>query len=58
MYILIFEDGSMVKSETVGAEDLAASEDGLLDIIDCSSDNPTRYWDGDWISIEDSIVNS
>ena len=52
MYILIFEDGSMVKSKTVSDEDFKAADDGLVDIIDVGDDDPMRYFDSGWTDID------
>ena len=53
MYILIFEDGSMVKSASISDEDTKAADDGLVDIIDCDDDSPLRYFDNGWTDIDD-----
>ncbi|MBD1602519.1 hypothetical protein [Pseudomonas typographi] len=54
MYLMIFEDGEIKSAEEVGIDDTQAADDGLLDLIDISDPfNPTRYWGGEWKSVED-----
>ena len=53
MYLIIFEDGSISKSDSVGISELEAADDGILDLIDISaSDSPFRYYDGEWSELD------
>lgn len=58
MYLYIFEDGSLKTTQSIGEGDLAACDDGLIDLIDISGPEPKQYMDGDWIKIEsaDNVV--
>jgi len=53
MYLFIFEDGSLAKSLTVDDEDYKSADEGYLDIINVTNDQPVQYHDGDWHGIND-----
>lgn len=53
MYIVIFEDGEMQSTRDLGDDIIQGAEDGLLDLLDVSdSDNPMRWWDGEWQAVD------
>jgi hypothetical protein len=50
MYILIFEDGSIGKTEKISESEIESCNDGILDIIDI--ENMTTLNGDDWVAIE------
>jgi len=52
MYILIFENGEVKKTATINSNDMIAVDDGILDIIDISGDEPKTYYNGVWHDLE------
>jgi hypothetical protein len=52
MYLLILEDGEIVKSATVNEDDKLMVDAGLLDLIDVSGDQPVQYLEGEWHEID------
>jgi len=49
MYLLIFEDGSIKKTNEITEDDKNSSEDGYVDIIDISNQNEPKYFFvGEW----------
>lgn len=58
MYIVIFENGQIMKSSRVNNVDFEYCDDGILDIIDISlKDNPRYYLQGDWHEVESLDTN-
>lgn len=54
MFIVIFEDGQIKRVSTLLPEDYAASDDGLLDIIDIGElQEPKQWYDNSWNEIEE-----
>lgn len=51
MYILIFEDGAIRRTETVEADVLAAADDSYCDILDVSGEVPLQYVGGEWTEV-------
>ena len=52
MYILIFEDGEIKKSDGIASQDLESCDAGYLSIIDISNPcNPREYYAGAWIAL-------
>jgi hypothetical protein len=51
MFILIFEDGKAMKSNTVSEDDKCCADAGILDII--RVEDLKSYYDGDWHDIEE-----
>ena len=51
MYIYIFEDGEVKKGDTFGHGDMDSCDDGILDVIDISGDQPMQYYDNEWHDI-------
>ncbi len=50
MYLFIFEDGAIKKSDSVTQDDL---DSDYLQIIDISQpNNPVEYFDGEWQTID------
>jgi hypothetical protein len=55
MYILIFEDGTIAKTESLSEALLSNAADGYVDVVDVS--NLTIYTpESEWIEIADDIV--
>ena len=53
MFLFIFENGVIQKSESYTEDDLKAADDYLIDIVSIfDPDLPTQYHDGDWRPIE------
>jgi len=52
VYILIFENGAVVKAATIDSNDMVAVDDGILDIIDIGESEPKMYYNGEWCSLE------
>ena len=49
MYIYIWKDGAILKSEKIGKDDLKLVENGILSIIDISDpENPKDYIEDEW----------
>lgn len=53
MYLMIFETGDVRKTNGYEDGDLAAADDGYLDIIDIREpSSPKQYHDGEWHDVE------
>ena len=52
MYIIITEFQDIRYAENITDEELAACDDGILDVIDIVGDTPKRYSDGEWHELE------
>lgn len=53
MYIMIHESGDMVLLKELTKDDLAAADDGYVDLIDVSqADEPLRYFDEGWTNVD------
>jgi hypothetical protein len=48
MYIIIFEDGTIRRTETVEADVLSAADDNYCDVLDVTPDVPLQYVQGEW----------
>lgn len=48
MYLIIMEDGEIIRSSTYSKEDLRACKEGILDIIDISDPECPTYYNGRW----------
>ena len=46
MYILIFEDSSIIKTSTITEGDKDAADMGILDVIDTKT--LKQYYEGEW----------
>lgn len=54
MYILMLEDGRLLKKETISEEEIDSAESGILTIISIDSISEfSEYYDGNWINISD-----
>jgi hypothetical protein len=55
MYIVIFEDGAVTKTNRIDECDLSAADGGIIDIIDITNpEDPQRYYvDGEWVEVDD-----
>lgn len=54
MFLLIFEDGEVKRTDAIGEDDKQSADDGYIDIIDITeSDSPKRFISGEWLEIED-----
>lgn len=51
-YIYIFEDGEIQKGSTFSENDKISVDDGILDVIDISGDEPKTWYKGEWHDIE------
>ena len=52
MYLLILEDGEVLKTETLHDEDKEASDHGIMDIIHVSGEHPRQYFQGEFHEIK------
>ena len=52
MYLVIFEDGSIKRTDTISPEDYISVDDGYLQIIDIVGDIPMEYYKGEWTEIQ------
>ena len=53
MFIIIHESGDMVKARELSCGDVAAADDGVVDLVDLSEvDNPKRYYEGVWVELD------
>lgn len=52
MYLLILEDGEVLKTHELLEEDKVSSDAGILEIICISGDHPRQYFDGKFHEIE------
>lgn len=53
MYLMIFETGDVCKTNGYEEGDLAAADDGYLDIIDIRDPRaPKQYHGGEWRDVE------
>jgi len=52
MYLIITEDGEMLKTREITDDDLAAADNGLIDLVALHEGNPTRYCEAGWHTIE------
>ena len=50
MYIIVFETGSIHKTETISDNDKNGADDGILDII--NTDTMKQYVNGEWVDID------
>ena len=50
MYLMIPEDGQIFKAKDITNDDMNASDDGILDIIDI--DDMSQYHGGEWHILE------
>ena len=58
-YLFIFEDGSILMSKSYCDGYLSACDNGLLDIIDITNPlSPSRYIDGEWVTVEKITVEN
>jgi len=54
MYIIIWEDGTAKRAQEVGPDELAACDDGCMQIIDITMpDQPREYLGGEWQVLKD-----
>ena len=54
MYLLVFEDCSIKKQKSVSNEDLQASVDAIVDIVDISNpEYPLIYIDEGWTDVDE-----
>lgn len=54
MYIIVFEDGTLAKTDGVSEDLENACIDGFVDIIDISdNEDPKNLWNGRWNEIKD-----
>lgn len=51
MFILIFDDGKVMKAADVSDEDKQCADNGILDII--KQVDLTQYYDGAWHELEE-----
>ena len=51
MYLIIFEDNTIRKSEIITEDDKMACDEGCIDII--KMDDCTRFYNGIWPTIDD-----
>ena len=52
MFLVILEDGSILKQATVNADDLINCEEGYLNILDVSEgNNPLEYYQSAWHAV-------
>ena len=52
MYLVIFEDGTVKRTDNISEEDYISVDDGYLQIIDIVGDVPMEYGEGEWTEIE------
>ena len=53
MYLYIFEDGTIRKTNELEPDDLKSVNDGYLTIVDISiPGNPKEFYQKEWIEIE------
>ena len=52
MYLIIYEDGSMFKVAEFTNIHAEACDAGVMDVVRLDGENPTRYVNGNWESIE------
>jgi len=52
MYLYIFEDGTLGKSDVFDDDSKEACGASILDVIDVGECVPTSYWNGKWWEIE------
>jgi len=56
MYLMIFEDGSYASCGKYTEEDLAAVDDGIMDIVDISKPlYPMYYLEGEWHRVKEHV---
>ena len=53
MFLIILEDSEIRLCNTVSNDDLAACDDGIIDIINLNTDKPMQYYNGDWHDIDE-----
>ncbi len=53
MFLIITEDGEILKTKDVTNEDLRACESGIISIINLNQEIPTEYYLGQWELIDD-----
>lgn len=53
MFIIVFEDGAMMTAEEITSDDMVASDDGIISLIDISeAKRPLQYMNGAWHEME------
>lgn len=52
MFLFIFEDGLIKKATVICDGDKSCADDGIIDLIDISGDEPKQYYDGEWHDLE------
>jgi len=53
MYLIILEDSEIRRADTISDDDLAACDNGLIDIVDLGGEMPKDYYNGKWNDIAD-----
>lgn len=48
-YLIIFEDSSLYKTDTISDDDKSSCDNGILDIVDMGTGK--QYLDGEWNDI-------
>lgn len=51
-FIIILEDSEIMLAEEISDEDIAACEDGVIDIISIRGPVPVQYYSGGWHGID------
>lgn len=57
MFLLILEDGEIMKIFSVSDDEKQAADDGMCDIIDISGPEPLCYYKGEWNEIKNSELS-
>lgn len=47
-YLFIFEDGQVMKADKVTDDEFVSCDNGILDVIDISGDEPMQYLNDGW----------
>jgi len=54
MFLIIFEDGEIKRTEALADGDLESADDGYLDLLDVSEPtSPKRFISGEWVEVEE-----
>jgi len=56
MFLIIFEDGGLTVAETIDDDTFTSADDGYIDIVDITNDEPLKYHQNKWHKIDKVYV--
>jgi len=52
MYLIITDDGEILRTDSIDNVDLGACDNGLISIINLNGKIPSEYYLGEWVAID------